>query len=161
MLRPDIQLDWLQNWLTRFMTKLICWPALKTERSAGAVAESEKDAIIDATQRECIHAVAIALQSWCLIKLRSGLLLQNFGLALETVSNGAFAEIIGVWLSLPSMCCTVAIMLDKVKLFTFFVVISFFNGTTSTAHPSHWKVTFFLPEMHMGALSSSVLADNV
>ena len=55
------------------------------------MAESENDA----TQRESIHAVAIALQSWCLIKLNSGLLLRNFDLALEAVSNGAFAEIVG------------------------------------------------------------------
>ena len=59
-------------------------------RSASAMAESESDA----TQRECILAVAIALQSWCLIKLNCGLLLQNFDLALETVGNGAFVEII-------------------------------------------------------------------
>ena len=45
----------------------------------------------DATQRESIRAVAIPLQSWCLIKLSHGLLLQNFDLALEAVSNGAFA----------------------------------------------------------------------
>ena len=62
----------------------------ETERSAGAEAESEKDA----TQRESIRAVAIALQSWCLIKLNRGLLC-NFDLALEAVSNGAFAEIVG------------------------------------------------------------------
>ena len=55
-------------------------------RSAGAMAESENDA----TQREYIRAVATALQSWCLIKLSHGLLLQNFDLALETVGNGAF-----------------------------------------------------------------------
>ena len=55
------------------------------------MAESENDA----TQRESIRAVAITLQSWCLIKLKSGLLLHNFDLALEAVSNGAFAEIIG------------------------------------------------------------------
>ena len=63
----------------------------KTERSAGIVAESENNA----TQHKCICAVAIALQSWCLIKLSRGLLLRNFDLALETVSNGAFAEIVG------------------------------------------------------------------
>ena len=67
----------------------------KTKRSVGAVAERENDA----TQHECIFAVAIALQSWCLIKLSRGLLLQNFDLALKTVSNGrgngAFAEIVG------------------------------------------------------------------
>ena len=55
------------------------------------MAESENDA----TQRECICAVTIALQSWCLIKLSCGLLLRNFDLALETVSNGAYAEIVG------------------------------------------------------------------
>ena len=55
------------------------------------MAESENDA----TQRESIRAVAIALQSWCLIKLNRGLLLRNFDLALEAVSNGAFAEIVG------------------------------------------------------------------
>ena len=49
------------------------------------MAESENDA----TQHECIHAVPIALQSWCLIKLSRDLLLQNFELALKTVSNGA------------------------------------------------------------------------
>ena len=48
----------------------------------------------DATQHESIHAIAIALQSWCLIKLIRSLLLQNFDLALEAVSNGAFAEIV-------------------------------------------------------------------
>ena len=77
----------LKSWLTRFMTKSICLPALKP---AGAVAESENDA----TQHECIRAVAIALQSWCLIKLSRGLLLRNFDLALETVSNGTFVEIV-------------------------------------------------------------------
>ena len=65
--------------------------SFETERSAGAVAESENDAI----QRESICAVAIALQSWCLIKLNRGLLLRNFDLQLEAVSNGAFAEIVG------------------------------------------------------------------
>ena len=55
------------------------------------MAESENDAI----QRESIRAVAIALQSWCLIKLNCGLLLRNFDLALKAVSNGAFAEIVG------------------------------------------------------------------
>ena len=71
------------------MTKidLLTW---FTERSAGAVAESENDA----TERECIRAVTIALHSWCLIKLSRGLLLRNFNLALETVHNGAFAEIV-------------------------------------------------------------------
>ena len=54
------------------------------------MAESENDA----TQRESIRAVAIPLQSWCLIKLNRGLL-RNFDLALEAVSNGAFAEIVG------------------------------------------------------------------
>ena len=54
------------------------------------MAESENDA----TQRESIRAVAIALQSWCLIKLNHGLLLCNFDLALEPVSNGVFAEIV-------------------------------------------------------------------
>ena len=49
------------------------------------MAESENDA----TQHECIHAVPIALQSWCLIKLSRDLLLQNFELALKAVSNGA------------------------------------------------------------------------
>ena len=58
-------------------------------RSAGTVAESKNDA----TQRKCIHAVAIALQSWCLIKLSHGLLLQNLNLALETVINGTFVDI--------------------------------------------------------------------
>ena len=62
----------------------------KTERSAGAVAESKNNA----TQRECVCAVAIALQYWCLIKLSHGLLFQDFNLTLETVSNGAFAEIV-------------------------------------------------------------------
>ena len=66
----------------------------ETERSAGTVAESENDA----TQRESIRAVAITLQSWCLIKLNRGLLLRNFDLALEAVGNGAFAEIVGEWL---------------------------------------------------------------
>ena len=36
-----------------------------------------------ATQCECICAVAIALQSWGLIKLSRGLILRNFDLALE------------------------------------------------------------------------------
>ena len=54
------------------------------------MAESENDA----TQHECICAVAIAMQSWCLIKLSRGLLLWNFDLTLEAVSNGAFAELI-------------------------------------------------------------------
>ena len=48
----------------------------------------------NATQNKCIRAVAIALL-WCLIKLNCGLLLWNFNLALKTVSNGAFAEIVG------------------------------------------------------------------
>ena len=64
---------------------------IETKRSAGTVAESEKDA----TQRESICAVATALQSCCLIKLIRSLPLRNFDLALEAVSNGAFAEIIG------------------------------------------------------------------
>ena len=72
------------------MTKLISTPSLKTKRSASAVAESENNA----TQRKCIRAVAIALQSWCLTKLSRGLFLQNFDLVLKTVSNGAFVEII-------------------------------------------------------------------
>ena len=56
------------------------------------MAESEKDV----TQLKCIRAVAIALQSWCLIKLRCGLSLQNHDLSLETVQhNDAFAEIVG------------------------------------------------------------------
>ena len=63
----------------------------ETERKAGAVAESENDA----TQHESIRAVAITLQSWCLMKLNRGLLLRHFDLALEAVSNGAFAEIVG------------------------------------------------------------------
>ena len=62
----------------------------KTERSVGTVAESENDA----TQCECIYAVAIALQFWCLIKLSRSLLLRNFNLALKTVSNGTFVEIV-------------------------------------------------------------------
>ena len=57
---------------------------------AGAVAESENDA----TQHKCVRALEIAPQSWCLIKLSHGLLLRNFDLALETVINGAFVEII-------------------------------------------------------------------
>ena len=56
------------------------------------MAESENDAT---QHHECIRAVAIALQSWCLIKLSRGLLLRNFDLVLETVSNGAFAGIVG------------------------------------------------------------------
>ena len=55
------------------------------------MAQSENDA----TQRKCIRAAAIALQSWCLIKLSCGLLFLNFDLALETVINGAFVEIVG------------------------------------------------------------------
>ena len=55
------------------------------------MAESENDA----TQRESIRPVAIALQSCYLIKLTRSLLLRNFDLALEAVSNGAFAEIVG------------------------------------------------------------------
>ena len=55
------------------------------------MAESENDA----TQHECIRAVAIALQSWSLIKLNRGPLLWNFDLALETVSNGTLMEIVG------------------------------------------------------------------
>ena len=54
------------------------------------MAESENDA----TQRECIRVVAIALQSWYLIKLSRSLLLRNFELALEIVSNGTFVEIV-------------------------------------------------------------------
>ena len=54
------------------------------------MAESENDA----TQCEYIYAVAIALQFWCLIKLSHSLLLRNFNLALKTVSNGTFAEIV-------------------------------------------------------------------
>ena len=50
-------------------------------------------AVVHTCAYKCIHAVAIALQSWCLIKLSRGLLFQNFDLALETVSNGAFVEI--------------------------------------------------------------------
>ena len=73
------------------MTKIDLLTNIKTERSAGTMAESENDA----TQRKCVHAVAIALQSWCLIKLSRGLLLWKFDLALETVSNGAFVEIVG------------------------------------------------------------------
>ena len=61
-------------------------------RSAGVVAESENDA----TQLECIRAVAIALQSWCLLKLS---LLQNFDLALKTVSNDAFVKTVRECLS--------------------------------------------------------------
>ena len=55
------------------------------------MAESENNA----TQRKCIRAVAIALQSWCLIKLSHGLFLWNFNLALETVNNGTFVKIVG------------------------------------------------------------------
>ena len=107
----------------------------KTERSAGVVAESENDA----TQRKCIAAVAImSMQSGCLVKLsRAGLFLRNLDLALETVSNGAFAEIVGGCMtepaeyvlyssdSSPASCLT--------KLIKLFTVIPF-NGT-STAHP--------------------------
>ena len=63
------------------------------------MAESENDA----TQRECICAVAIALQFWCLLKLSRGLLLWNFDLALETVSNDVFAEIIGFWTAVTTV----------------------------------------------------------
>ena len=57
------------------------------------MAESENDA----TRTARVYtgqAVAIVLQSWCLIKLSRGLLLRNFDLALETVSNGTFVEIV-------------------------------------------------------------------
>ena len=114
----------------------------QAKRSAGAMAESAKDA----TRCECIRAVATALQSWCLIKLNHCLLLWNFDLVLGTV-NDAFSDIVGGWLSLSRTCCTVAIgVLDKVKLFTYFVVISFLNGTTSTAYPSHWEATYLHPK---------------
>ena len=69
------------------------------------MAESENDA----TQRESIRAVAIPLQSWCLIKLNRGLLLRNFDLALEAVSNGAFAVSSESDWRPPSTSCTVAI----------------------------------------------------
>ena len=88
---------WPNSWL-----KLICWPTLKPR---GTVAENEHNA----TQHKCTCAVAIALQSWCLIKRSHGLLLWNCNLTLKTVSNGTFAEIVEGWLSPPSTCCTVAI----------------------------------------------------
>ena len=50
----------------------------------------------DATQRKYVHAVAITLQSRCLIKLSHGLLLGNFNLAFEVVSNSIFVEIVEV-----------------------------------------------------------------
>ena len=53
------------------------------------------------------------------------------------------------------MTWLVIIMLDKVKLFTFFVVITFFNGATSTAHPSHWEATFLRPNGSLILLCAS------
>ena len=86
------------------MTKLTCWPTLKLR---GQLVPRLR--VRTMPQHECIRAVAIALHSWCLIKLSRCLLLQNFDLALETIGNGAFVEIVGGWLSPPSTCCTVAI----------------------------------------------------
>ena len=45
----------------------------------------------EATQSECIRAVAIALQSWYLIKLSRGF---DLHVALETVSKSQYSQII-------------------------------------------------------------------
>ena len=90
-----LKASWHDSWLNWLLTRF------KTKRSAGAVAESKNKA----TYHECIRAVARALQSWCLIKLSRGLLFRYLDLALETVSNGTFVEIVKGWLSLPSTCC--------------------------------------------------------
>ena len=78
MLRPNSQPDRLQSWLptlklvnqlksrlTWFMTKFICWPALKLR---GQLVPWLRARTMPHSM-SVLHAVAIALQSWCLIKL--------------------------------------------------------------------------------------------
>ena len=106
--------------------------------------------------------VTIALQSWCLIKLSCGLLSPELWLSTRNSQQWHLCE---EWHEPAEYACfTVAIaVLDKVKLFAFFVVISFFNRTTNTAHPSYWEAMFLQHRPKSGAsgLSSSVLAANV
>ena len=125
--------------------------------------ENENDVTYSTRQQECICAVAIALQSWCLIKLSHGLLLQNFDLALEVVSNGAFAEIVGEWLetaeyalyssdSSPASCWIKLSCLPS-------SLWSPFQGDDEHCTSFALRGNISTPEI--GALSSSVLAVNV